>query len=630
MNAYRLLCRLRLVLAISSAVVLGLLTWNLVQSRAYDPLEATRLEQMQLRLAANPKDEALRNELRALDRQVRERHFHHRRVALRGLALLAVLASLLVALHAGAETLRPRAFTPEPDAASLLAESRARAARGAYLLALALAGILVVLATIGRHDPLAQYARAGMRPEAPGTPDRAPITPDEPIGQATLPPADPTVLGPPPLVGSLPVSPPATRLEPVAPPPAGARNPSTPERPSPGQRSLPSLEPCPPAGLEAEWPRFRGPAGNGVATATPPLPGRGLKVLWKVALPLPGWNSPIVVKGRVLLAMADPSRREVAAFDAKSGDALWRTPIAYKEPPPKVSQDTGYAPSTMASDGQRAYAIFPDGLLAGLDLNGGVLWTRSFGPLENQYGHASSLLCHGENVIVQLDQGSDPEERKSRLLCVEGATGKTVWQAERAVSASWATPVLVRVGGRELLVAIAPPLICAYDPRSGEEVWRVSGLGGEPAPCPTFDQHRVYAGNLGSYLFAIDPSGTGDLTRTGVLWDTSDYLPDIVSPLAFRDSVFLIGPDGTLACLRATDGTLAWEHRIGPTKASPTAVGDSVWLITDSGRLLAIVPGSAYRELGAMELGEVVRASPAFVGDRVYVRGQDHLFCLGP
>ena len=633
MSAYRLLCRFRLVLAISSALVLGLLAWNLVQSRSYDPLEATRLEQMQLRLAANPKDDALRDQLRTLDRQVRERYLHHRRVALQGLALLAVLASLLTLAHAAAETLRPRSYSAEPEATEILAQTRAKAAQGAYVLATALGGILVVLATLGRNDPLGSYVREGMKPhvtEAPGQASGS-SPPAPPVAQGPLPPADPLALGKPPLAGSLPATPPTTRLEPETPAGAGTQRPSSPAvRPAPSKSALPDLEPCLPAGLEADWPKFRGPAGNGVAAARPPLPGKGLKVLWKVAVPLPGWNSPIVVKGRVLLAMADSTRREVAAFDARTGELLWRTAIPYQGPLPRVSQDTGFAPSTMASDGERAYAIFPDGLLVGLDLGGGVLWTRSFGPFENPYGHASSLLCHGKNVIVQLDQGSDPEERKSRLVALDGATGKSVWQVDRAVSASWATPLLLRAGTRELLVAMAPPLVCAYDPDTGKEVWRVEGLGGEPAPCPAFDEHRVYAGNLGSYLFAINPSGEGDITRTGVLWDTSDYLPDIVSPLAFRESVYLLGPDGTLACLRAKDGSLVWEHRIGLTKASPTAVGDAIWLVTDAGRLVVLQPGDAYRELGAMELGEVVRASPAFVGDRVYVRGQDHLFCLGP
>lgn len=631
MSVYRLLARIRLVLTVACLVLLALLGWNLVRSRSYDPLEATRLEQMQLMLATNPKDEALRNELRALDRQIRAGYFHHRHLALQGLALLAVLASLLALVHAGAEAARPRAFTPDPDAATLLAESRAKAAQGAYLLAMALAGLLIVLATLGRNDPVAAYARLGLRPHAEEPRQgQVPVRgPTEASGLLT--PLQPAQISPAPLAGPLPSMPPATRLEPEPPKASGpvADQPKTGQAPA-AERTLPTLEPCPMPGLEAEWPMFRGPAGNGVASANPPLPGRGLRVLWKKPVPLPGWSSPIVVKGNVLVSMADASERAVAAFRADTGEESWRTPLPYSGPAPKVSKDTGYAPSTMATDGERAFAIFPDGLLAALDLSGAVLWTRSFGPLDNVYGHASSLVCHGKNLIVQLDQGSDPEERKSRLVALDGATGKTFWQVERPVSASWATPALLRVASRELLVVLAPPLVCAYDPSSGREVWRLDGLAGEPAPCPAFDRHRLYAGNLGGYLFAIDPSGSGDITKTGVLWDTSDYLPDIVSPLAFRDRLFLIGPDGTLACLRAENGTLLWEHRIGITKASPIAVGDSVWVVTDGGRLVAFEPGDAYRELGAMELGEIVRATPAFVMDRVFVRGQDHLFCLGP
>jgi outer membrane protein assembly factor BamB len=284
----------------------------------------------------------------------------------------------------------------------------------------------------------------------------------------------------------------------------------------------------------------------------------------------------------------------------------------------------------MASDGERAYAVFPDGLVAALDLDGRLLWTKSFGPLDNTYGHASSLLCYNDLLIVQLDQGRDPEEKKSKILALHGPTGETRWQVERSVSASWTTPVLLRVNGRLQLVAAAPPTVTAYDPESGSEIWSVQGLGGEPAPCPTFDEHRLYAGVLGSYLFAIDPSGTGDRTQTGVVWDTSDYLPDIVSPLAANGLLFLIAPDGSLAALRADSGALVWEQQIGPTKASPVFASGHVWVVTDQGDLMAFSPGSAFQEAGRLRLGETVRASPAIVGDRIYIRGQDHLFCLGP
>jgi len=117
--------------------------------------------------------------------------------------------------------------------------------------------------------------------------------------------------------------------------------------------------------------------------------------LWKVPVPLPGNNSPIIWKNRLFISGATKERREVYCFDTDSGKLLWKTNVTTRPganaKPVKTNTGTGYASSTMATDGKRVYAIFATGDLTALDFSGNIVWTHSLGTPNNHYGHASSL-----------------------------------------------------------------------------------------------------------------------------------------------------------------------------------------------------------------------------------------------
>ncbi len=203
------------------------------------------------------------------------------------------------------------------------------------------------------------------------------------------------------------------------------------------------------AGIAANWPRFRGPQGAGIA-AFGDIPQKwngatGESVLRKTAVELPGMSSPIIWNRRVFIAGATAQRREVYCLDAENGNLLWTRRVAHQASDVEVAVETatGFAASTPATDGQRVYAIFANGDLVAFDFEGNELWSHAFGKLDNPYGHASSLATYRERVIVQLDQGLG-SDNKSRLMAMDGATGRLVWEVQRPVPASWATPVVIQ------------------------------------------------------------------------------------------------------------------------------------------------------------------------------------------
>ncbi len=390
--------------------------------------------------------------------------------------------------------------------------------------------------------------------------------------------------------------------------------------------------------IARNWPRFRGPGGLGIATADhAPLAWdatEGTGLLWKADVPLPGNNSPIVWDDRVFLAGADAQHQEVYCFDATDGELLWKQSVTTTESteagPPQVSDDTGYVSATMATDGRVACVIFASGDVAGLDYTGKLLWARNLGPLDNTYGHSSSLALYQGRLLVQLDQGYSPEEGKSMLVALDVSNGRTLWRTQRASQSSWASPIVVNTGERDEVILAGNPILAGYDPTTGAELWHADCLRGEVAPSPTFAAGRIFAVNMGADLTALPAGVDGEIVPARFLWTASDNLPDIVSPLATSEFVFLVTSEGLVTCHDAAQGAMLWEHDLGAeVLASPTLVGDNVYLLDGTGVMHIFAAGPQFNSVGSGKIGELTVASPAYVGGRIFIRSETRLFCVG-
>ncbi|MBM4088249.1 MAG: hypothetical protein FJ276_02280 [Planctomycetes bacterium] len=391
----------------------------------------------------------------------------------------------------------------------------------------------------------------------------------------------------------------------------------------------------------AQWPRFRGPVGSGVS-AWSDMPDRwdgttGEGILWKVEVPLPGYNSPIVWEDRVFVSGATDSEQAVFCFDADSGALRWRRdippPVPGKEPL-EVSEFTGYAAPTMATDGVRAYAVFASGDVVAVNFEGNQQWCQRLGPPVSAWGHASSLATYGSLLIVQFDQGKKADGR-SRLMALDGATGRVVWEVAREVPASWASPIVVprTTGDGHLLITSANPWVIAYAPENGREEWRARCLGGEIGPSPVMHAGVVYAANETGGMAAIRADGQGDVTETHIEWRTDINVPDVCSPLVTDEYVLLL-KSGLLACFDRKGGDdpePLWEEDLmEDVSSSPALVGDRVYIFSNAGPAWILQPKADQCErIRECEMGEPCRTSPAFQPGRIYIRGDHHLFCIG-
>jgi outer membrane protein assembly factor BamB len=353
----------------------------------------------------------------------------------------------------------------------------------------------------------------------------------------------------------------------------------------------------------------------------------GNGVRWQKEVPLPGMNSPVVWEDRVFLSGANANTREVYCYDALSGDLIWKRalvqPTDTAQESVEVSEHTGYAASTMATDGSHAFAIFADGDLAAFDFDGTPLWQISLGLPVNAYGYSSSLASSEDLVIVQFDRKQD-----SFIAGIEATTGIIRWQTEREFGPFWASPLIIHTAQGPQIITAADPNVIAYDLRTGDELWNVECLkGAEVAVSPSFADGVVYVAAEYISLTAID------VATHQILWQSHDVIPGISTPLVVNGLMFFGLTDSGIVCLDAKTGELLWEAQTDDSiYASPVLVlvNTRVYLVDLGGAVhIFRADGESFLSLGSSKIGEEAFSTPAIAGDGLFIRGVKHLFRFG-
>ncbi len=390
----------------------------------------------------------------------------------------------------------------------------------------------------------------------------------------------------------------------------------------------------------ATWPSFRGPTGDGKAPAGSLL-GNNLdsakQLLWKVPIPAAGHSSPIIWGDRVFIT-AEENR--ILAFAAKTGKLLWDKGVQLEAPPPQAADeepwkpgDHGTAVPTPCTDGKSIYAFFGDGSVGCVDFDGNQLWARRLivRP-QSSYGLAASPVLFKDLLIIQVDQpfdeSVDPPKSRSFLAALRTSDGQEVWRRQRPVRDSWASPVIARLDGRDLLLTSAEPFIIAYDSVSGRELWRAKGPAGDVVASPIAAGDLIVAcGDEGGAVTVVGARGSGDVSQSHLAWKWEQNCPATSSPVADDKCVYFVSASGTLEALNLQTGEEEWKKRLSSAFASPVLAGDRLLLI-DSDGLARIISTADGAVVASANLGEAVTASPAICGTRVYIRSARRLLCL--
>lgn len=390
-----------------------------------------------------------------------------------------------------------------------------------------------------------------------------------------------------------------------------------------------------------DWPEFRGPTGQGLAgedSASIPLTWSDTdNVRWKTPIDGLAWSSPVVVDGRVFLSTAVPGDRApsqalmAVCLDADSGVTLWRTELFRQTGEVEIHGKNSHASPTPIVEEGRIYVHFGPHGTACLSVGGDVLWKMQDLPYGPRHGTGASPAIAGDVLVIPCD-GWDVQY----VAGVEKATGKIRWKVERNADASkgfsFATPLVIGVQGRQQAVCPGSGAVVAYDPATGDELWRVRyGDGYSVIPRPLYAHGLVYVctGYGQPSLLAIDPTGSGDVTETHVRWETQRGVPHSASPLIVGEELYMVSDQGVASCLDARTGRRHWQERLGGNfSASPVGTAGRIYFQDENGTATVVQTGTEFVELGRSRWGDGGRtyASYAVSNGALFLRSETHVY----
>jgi outer membrane protein assembly factor BamB len=395
----------------------------------------------------------------------------------------------------------------------------------------------------------------------------------------------------------------------------------------------------------ADWPRFRGPNGQGVA-ADKDLPttwSERENLAWKVAVPAEGWSSPVVAGGKVYLTgTTDGGKRcHVLAFDAATGKLLWNKQVFEQEARRKETKNS-YASPTPVVGGDTVYAVFGGGGIAAVSTTGEVRWTDTRVNFYSQHGLGASPVVYKNLLVMPFDGSSPGPDKKigwqtpweeSFVLALDTKTGQEVWRAKRGKSRiAHSTPVVLALGGKDVLVSNAGDVLQGFDPATGERLWSVRSEGEGLVPSVVVGERTVFAtpGWPKPAVRAWRWDAADPTAEPKLLWQRTKDVPMLPTPVLANGLLFTVSEKGFAACLDPKTGEPRWEERLpGSYSASPVAAGGKVYALSEQGEATVFDAAAEFNVVSRNKLPGVFQCTPAVAGGKLFIRSDKHLYCIG-
>lgn len=312
--------------------------------------------------------------------------------------------------------------------------------------------------------------------------------------------------------------------------------------------------------------------------------------------------SPMLVGNKVILVCDQASGSYIAAFDASSGREVWRkarpeaisghsTPVLYQgkgmaEPvilaPGSLRMDA-YSPKT----GESVWWVnaLPGEMKSGAVLFGDTVFVSGFNTPQNDPG-AQVAVPPFDEMLGKLDTDHNG-----------------------------------------LLAATEIP------DKPTKDMFFFIDLNSNGSLDAT--EWRMYMANAASEngLLAFRADGRGDMTTKGLVWKYQRSVPQLPTVLVYRDVLYMINDGGILTTFNPTTGAVLKQSRlrgaVDSYYASPVAADGKVYIPSRSGIVAVLKAGGDQEVLSLNKLDEEIFATPAIVGNRIYLRTANTLYCFG-
>ena len=399
--------------------------------------------------------------------------------------------------------------------------------------------------------------------------------------------------------------------------------------------------------LSAQWPQFRGPEGTGHSASTdlPLTWAEGKNVKWKTAVHGRAWSSPVILGNQVWMTTATPDGRELfaVALDRDSGKIVFDLKLFDVATPQYAHPFNTYASPTPVIEPGRVYVTFGSPGTAAIDTKTGkVIWERRDFECNHFRGAGSSPILFGDLLLMHFD-GSDHQF----VVALDKHTGKTVWRTPRSIDfqdlgpdgkpkadgdfrKGFATPQIVMVEGRPVMVSVGSKAVYGYDPLTGKELWRVIERGSHSASSRPVAGHGFVFVAMGfdqAQLLAIRPDGQGDVAASHVAWRFGKGAPSKPSILLVGDVIYMVNDGGIVGAVEAKTGEMLWRGRVdGTYSASPLSANGRLYLFNEDGKTTVLEAGRELKVLAENFLEDGFMSSPAVDGRALYLRTRTHVY----
>lgn len=376
-------------------------------------------------------------------------------------------------------------------------------------------------------------------------------------------------------------------------------------------------------------PQFRGPDGEGHSTEKnlPITWAETENIRWKSDVNGLGWSTPSIEGDQIWITTATEEGKSlrVVCLDKATGRIVIDQEVFHHDDPGKIHSKNSYASPSVLIDGDHVYAHFGRLGTACLNRKGEVIWKTEM-KYNHRHGPAGSPIVFGDLLILACD-GTDVQY----VTALNKQTGAEVWKSPRPGAMAYSTPLVIQVDGKPQLVSTGGEWAMGYDPKSGEELWRFRyPKGYSNVPRPVYGEGLVFlcSGYDKPWLYAVKPTGTGDVTESHMAWKLERGAPLNPSPLLLGQALYIVSDNGIAQCLDARTGEPHWQKRLGGNfTASPLLADGRIYLLDEQGKAFVLEPSlEEYKELAVNTLPGRTLASIAAADGALFLRTDKSLY----
>ena len=390
-----------------------------------------------------------------------------------------------------------------------------------------------------------------------------------------------------------------------------------------------------------QWSQFRGHFGNGIikSTSAPINWSENRNIDWKTPIHDRGWSSPVIWNDQIWMTTATKEGNKMYAIcvNKLSGKVEHDIHVFDVKSPQAITNENTYASPTPVVEEGRVYVHFGTyGTACISTKDGQILWKRRDLNCDHEIGAgpASSPFIYNNFLIFNVD-GRDVQY----VIALNKETGQTAWKTNRSVDFSdvqinqrkaYGTPFIIPRGNSNQMVSIGAKGVYSYDPENGKELWKAEHRGWSIAPRPVYGEGLVFTmiDRDRPEMWAIDPSGSGDITETHIEWKETKRMPPRASPIFFKGLLFVVDRNGYISCLEAKTGKSLWQKRMkGRFSASPVLANDLLYFFNEDTVCTIIKPVKELIIVAENKLSDgKLLATPAFDENSIYIRTENNLY----